>query len=97
MKIIYSDHAIDRIFEGDISKTGVTHVLNKGEVIENYPKDKPFPSKLILGWYNNKPIHIVVGEDSKKEVLYIITAYVPDLKKWEQGFKARKGGNHEKH
>ena len=36
----------------------------------------------------NVYIHIVVSHDV--EYIYLITAYFPDLEKWENGFRTRK-------
>lgn len=51
--------------------------------------DYPYPSCLILGFsVNEKNIHVVIG--SNMETIWIITAYYPDLDKWEQDFRTRK-------
>jgi len=33
-----------------------------GEVIKDYPEEKPYPRKLILGYVELQPIHIVLSE-----------------------------------
>ena len=61
----------------------------KGEIIRQYPDDRPTPSCLILGWVTeNIPLHVVVGCDGT--FLYAITAYYPDPDEWEADMKTRK-------
>lgn len=53
-------------------------------------EDFPHPSCLIYGHaVDNRIIHVVVGCD--EEYAYIITAYVPNLQKFESDLKTRKG------
>ncbi len=54
LKFIYRIHAIERMFERDISEQDIESVVFNGEVIKNYPNDKPYPSRLSLGllWSN---------------------------------------------
>jgi hypothetical protein len=36
------------MFERNISENEVLSVINKGKTIQDYPDDKPYPSKLVL-------------------------------------------------
>jgi hypothetical protein len=45
--LIFRIHAVERMFERDISVEDVRRVLSEGAVIEDYPEDTPFPSRLI--------------------------------------------------
>jgi hypothetical protein len=83
-------HTLQRLAERGISQSAVIDVLIKGEEIENYPDDKPYPSALFLGWVEGNPLHIVVALDEKKGWVYIITAYEPNLKYFEANFKTRR-------
>ncbi|PIZ13872.1 MAG: hypothetical protein COY53_02320 [Elusimicrobia bacterium CG_4_10_14_0_8_um_filter_37_32] len=53
------------------------------KLFENYPKDFPFPSCLILG-YNKKrePVHTVWAYDEINQIAILITVYIPDPEKW---------------
>ena len=62
---------------------------SNGETIETYPTDKPFPSRLILGWSGSRPIHVVAADDASAQETIIVTAYQPDIEEWESGFKRR--------
>ena len=48
-KLTFRIHAIQRMFLRRISEDNVRHVLASGEVIEDYPEDTPYPSRLVLG------------------------------------------------
>ncbi len=43
MEFIYRVHAIERMFQRDISEEAVELVVKNGEIIEEYLDDKPFP------------------------------------------------------
>jgi hypothetical protein len=45
MKIIYRQHAIQRMFERNISDSEVKAALKDGITIEDYPDDAPYPSR----------------------------------------------------
>lgn len=90
-KIIWTKHCLERMQERDISRADVKNGITTGEIIENYPDDYPNPSCLIFGYtIDNRVLHIVVGCDSIN--IYIITAYYPNIKKFEDDLKTRKKG-----
>lgn len=89
-RLVFRVHAIQRMFSRQISDENVRYVVFKGETIENYPSDVPYPSKLILGWIGSRPIHVVLAENSEQKELIIITVYEPNEDKWENGFRKRK-------
>ena len=62
----------------------------KGEVIEDYPQNTPFPSCLILEWVKGKPYHVVASLDETIGMGYIITAYEPSLDKFQSDFRTRR-------
>ena len=78
------------MFQRGISRDDVESVIRKGEVIENYPEDFPYPSRLMLGWKGKRPIHLVVAENRAKKERVIVTAYEPARDHWEAGFKKRR-------
>jgi hypothetical protein len=88
-KIRWSAHAAVRIQERGISRADILNCLEHGEVIEDYPTDFPNPSCLVYGLaVDGKVIHVVAGCDGT--MVYIITAYVPNLEKFEPDLKTRK-------
>jgi hypothetical protein len=79
------------MFERNISVTDVKNVLQKGTVIAEYLEDIPYPSKLILGFVNDKkPIHIVYAEDISSSTIFIITVYILDADRWDITFSHRR-------
>jgi hypothetical protein len=55
-KLIFRVHALQRMFERGISEREVRAVLESGRVIEDYPHDFPYPSRLLLGFVNARPL-----------------------------------------
>ena len=42
-------HAIRRMFQRGITAAEVRRTVDSGEVVESYPGDAPYPSRLLLG------------------------------------------------
>ena len=89
-RIVFRVHAIQRMFLREISVEDVRQVLDTGEVIEDYPDDTPYPSRLILGWRGNRPLHVVAAYNATDQEMIVITVYEPDPDRWEPGYKRRK-------
>lgn len=86
--VMWTLHAIKRVRERKIKMQEVLDCIQCGEIIEQYPSDKPLPSCLISAIIKTKQIHAVVSSDGKE--IYIITAYIPTLDDWESDYKTRK-------
>ncbi len=89
-KLVFRVHAIRRMFQRRIGAEEVRHILTAGEVIENYPDDLPFPSRLVLGWSGTRPLHVVAADNPMAQETIIITVYEPDPAEWQPDFKRRK-------
>jgi hypothetical protein len=89
-RIIFRVHAIQRMFERGISVTKIRNYIETGETIEDYSAEMLEPSRLILGFEGNRPVHVVISENVTANEITIITVYNPDIKKWQKGFKDRK-------
>ena len=89
-QLVFRVHAIQRMFQRRIGVDDVRHVLATGEVIEEYPSDYPYPSRLVLGWCGSRPIHVVMADNAEAQESIVITVYEPDPAHWEPGFKRRK-------
>ena len=92
LPLVYRVHALQRMVDRDIPEEAVAEVVCRGKVIESYPEDKPYPSRLLLGWVNigqrTRPIH-VVSAATENEII-IVTVYEPDPAQWAAGFEKRK-------
>jgi len=62
-RLVFRVHALRRMFERRISVDDVLQVLGAGDVIEDYPEDLPYPSRLMLGRVKNRPIHVVAADN----------------------------------
>jgi len=90
MNFIYRTHAIERMFQRDISEDSVESVVKNGKIIEEYLEDKPFASFLAVGFEDGdetKPIHVVYAKNENDVI--IITAYRPHKSKWTNDFQKR--------
>ena len=90
MSVIYRVHAITRMFERGIAEEDVQKVLSEGEEIAAYPDDLPYPSRLLLGWRGDRPLHVVVAYNARDDEQIVITVYEPDPEQWADGFRRRK-------
>ncbi len=89
--LILTDHFFRRLRERNIKINDVIEAIQNGEIIEHYPNDYPYPSCLILGFYDiNNALHIVCGFSTIDNKLWLITVYKPSIEKWNNDFKTRK-------
>jgi len=65
-------------------------VLENGQVIEEYPDDSPYPSRLVLGQCGGRPLHVLASDDAGERVTVIITVYEPDPQRWDATFRHRR-------
>ncbi len=89
-RIEWLSHSLGRMFERGITIVSVKNALSYGEVVEDYPDDRPYPSALILGFVEDDPLHVVVAYDSLSQYCMVITAYNPDTEHFEDDFRTRK-------
>jgi len=88
--LIFRVHALQRMFQRRISAADVQRVLATGKLIETYPDDRPYPSRLVLGWLGSRPIHVVAADNEGQQEAIVITVYEPDPTRWEPGFERRR-------
>lgn len=89
-KIIYRVHAVQRMFERNVTVKKVREALETGEVIEDYSSEMPEPSRLLLGFQGKRPFHVVTSENSAANELTVITVYLPEPNKWKKDFRSRR-------
>ncbi|SPF35334.1 conserved hypothetical protein [Candidatus Sulfopaludibacter sp. SbA4] len=78
------------MFERGVEKDDVNAVISGGETVADHPDDKPYPSQLLLGFVEGRPIHVVAAWDAGTETCIIVTAYEPQPEQWEAGFRKRR-------
>ncbi|MBI4721129.1 MAG: DUF4258 domain-containing protein [Chitinivibrionia bacterium] len=89
-RILYSPHAARQMMRPDrmISPGEIRGVIEGGEIIEDYPDDVRGHSCLILGAGDGeRTLHVVCAP--KEDYLAIITAYIPTVDNWQEGFRVR--------
>ncbi len=85
----FSKHAVDQSILRHIGVQEVREAIAKGEIIEEYPKDKYWPSYLIYGrTVEGRPLHIQCSHPSRP-LVKIVTLYEPDSARWIN-FRERK-------
>ena len=89
-KIIFRVHAVQRMFERNISAKRVCQALQFGETIEDYSAEMPEPSRLILSFQGKRPLHVVTSENPWTNEVTVVTVYIPNPEKWDKDFKSRK-------
>ena len=91
IKALYiMDHAYEEAQTDSLLFDEILNNMLQGEIIEEYPKDKPYPSCLIFGeTFNQEPIHCVWGYNPENQWAVLITVYRPDPKFWINWKKRR--------
>lgn len=78
-----ADHADEEAQADHLSFDEIFISVFQGEVIEDYPTDKPYPSCLIYGkTFNEEPIHSVWAYNQANGWAVLITVYRPDPSRW---------------
>jgi len=78
------------MFEREISVDEVMQILDEGETIERYDRERPYPSRLLLGRIGGRTLHVVVAREEAGGVCYVVTTYPPDPVLWEDDFRTRR-------
>lgn len=89
--LLFRVHAVERMFERNISLKKVSQAIQSGELIEDYSSEMPEPGGLVLGFQGNRPFHVVTSENTEMNETTIITVYIPDPQKWTRDFRGRRG------
>ena len=89
-RTLFRVHAVQRMFERDISLKKVRQAIQSGEIIEDYSTEMPEPSRLLLGFQGKRPFHVVTSENPKTNDVTVITVYLPDRRKWDKNSKSRR-------
>ncbi len=82
-------HALRQMFQRKISDSDIHVILELGTIIEEYPDDPPYPSCLISGKVNGRPLHVVMAYNNVDREAIVITAYEPDPDTWSEDFTRR--------
>jgi hypothetical protein len=86
-----TDHADEEAQADKLSYNEIFFSVFQGEIIEDYPNDKPYPSCLIYGdTFIGEPIHSVWAYNEDNQWAVLITVYRPDPNRWIEWRERRK-------
>jgi hypothetical protein len=82
-RVRISDHADEEAEADKLTYEEIYFSVLHGEIIEDYPTDKPYPSCLIYGQtFRGDPVHSVWAYNEQNGWAVLITAYRPDPNLW---------------
>ena len=78
-----TDHADEEAQSDRLSINDILGSVFQGEVIEEYPNDKPYPSCLVYGRTPRaEPVHTVWAYNEENRWVVLVTVYRPDPERW---------------
>lgn len=78
-----TDHADEEAVEDKLTYEEIYYSVMHGEIIENYPDDRPYPSCLVMGKnFSGDAIHSVWAYNPENRWAVLITVYRPDPDRW---------------
>jgi hypothetical protein len=85
-RIRITDHADEEMAADGLSLDEVLDTVASGEIVEDYPSDRPLPSCLVLGQNREgQLIHSVWAYNEASGVAVLITVYRVDPQRWIDG------------
>ncbi len=89
-RVRITDHAYEEAQADRISFDEIFFSVFQGEIIEEYPEDRPYPSCLIYGdTFRGEPVHTVWAYNRVNRWAVLITVYRPDPRRWIDWRKRR--------
>lgn len=82
-RVRITDHADEEAEADQLTFDEIYFSVLHGEIIEEYPTDKPYPSCLIYGQtFRGDPVHSVWAYNGQSRWAVLITVYRPDPNLW---------------
>jgi len=82
-RVRITDHADEEAEADQLSFDEIYFSALHGEIIEDYPTDKPYPSCLVFGrTFGGDPVHSVWAFNKETGWVVLITVYRPDPERW---------------
>lgn len=90
-RVRITDHADEEAEADQLTFDEIYSSVLHGEIIEDYPTDKPYPSCLIYGQtFSGDPVHSVWAYNEQNRWAVLITVYRPDPNRWINWRKRRR-------
>lgn len=90
-RVRITDHADEEAEVDQLMFDEIYFSVLHGEVIEDYPTDKPYPSCLVYGQtFSGDPVHSVWAYNERTRWAVLITVYRPDPDLWINWRERRK-------
>ncbi len=90
-RVRITDHADEEAEADQLTFDEIYFSVLHGEIIEDYPTDKPYPSCLIYGQtFSGDPVHSVWAYNEQNQWAVLITVYRPDPNLWVNWRERRK-------
>lgn len=82
-RVRISDHADEEAQADQLILSEIVFSVHNGEIIEDYPTDRPYPSCLVYGrTMHDEPVHSVWAYNVVNQWAVLITVYRPDPNLW---------------
>jgi hypothetical protein len=98
-RILWRYHALMCATQRGISREQALRVIQEGEILEQQPRARPYPTCLMMHMMElNRPLYVALAHDQAGDYLHIITVHWLDPSTWEDpGRDGHNGGrpNHE--
>ncbi len=89
-RLRFTDHADEEAAADHLTVEEIFFSVLNGEVIEDYPSDRPYPSCLIFGMTpGGVAVHSVWAYNKGNRCAVLITVYRPDPGRWVDGRERR--------
>jgi hypothetical protein len=83
-RVRITDHADEEARADGLSLDEIFFSVSRGEVIEDYPTDRPYPSCLVFGLEpGGEPVHSVWAYNVENRWAVLVTVYCPDPQRWD--------------
>jgi len=90
-RIRITDHADEEAQTDGLSYEDIFFTVFSGEIIEDYPEDKPYPSCLVYGCtFGDEAVHSVWAYNEETKWAVLITVYRPDPARWLEWRRRRR-------
>ncbi len=91
-RVRITDHADEEAEADRLTFDEIYFSVLQGEIIEDYPTDKPYPSYLIYGrTFSGDPVHSVWAYNEQNRWAVLVTVYRPDPDRWVNWRERRSG------